>query len=153
MRVYSYAESADCFAVHTTVMLMDAQGGIHRREIVWSRPHKQVMRLGLDGVAGRDQAEAMAGWGVYIAKKDLPPLAADTYYWSDLIGMAVYTTEGEHLGQITQIIPTGANDVYVVQTPPGHAVKEVLLPAIESVVLEIDVPGQRMEVRLPEGLI
>lgn len=153
VRVYSYAESAECFARHTTLVLMDGHGGTQLRKIEWSQPYKQVMRLIFEGIRDRDQAEAMAGWGVYIAKKDLPPLEADAYYWSDLIGMSVYTTEGEHLGVVEQIIPTGANDVYVVKTPPGHAVKEILLPAIASVILEIDVDGQRMRVQLPEGLI
>ncbi|MBI5062736.1 MAG: 16S rRNA processing protein RimM [Desulfatitalea sp.] len=153
VRVYSYAESPECFARHSALVLMDAQGNVQPCEIVWSQAHKQVVRLALEGITHREQAEAMKGWGVFIAKKDLPPLEADTYYWSDLIGMAVYTTEGECLGQVEQIIPTGANDVYVVKTPPGHAVEEILLPAIESVIIEIDVPGRRMQVQLPEGLI
>jgi 16S rRNA processing protein RimM len=153
VRVYSYAESPECFAEQATLVLMDGHGGTQLRKIKWSQPHKQVVRLILEGVSHRDQAEAMAGWDVYIAKKDLPPLEADSYYWSDLIGISVYTTEGEHLGVVEQIIPTGANDVYVVKTPPGHAVKEILLPAIESVIIEIDLPGQRMQVQLPEGLI
>jgi 16S rRNA processing protein RimM len=153
IRVYSYAESPECFAAPAKLVLMDAHGGSQCREVLWSQPHKQVMRLALAGITQREQAEALAGWGVYIAKKDLPPLDADTYYWSDLIGIAVHTAEGEHLGAIEQIIPTGANDVYVVKTVPGHAVKEILLPAIESVILDIDVPGRRMRVQLPEGLI
>jgi 16S rRNA processing protein RimM len=132
---------------------MDAKGGTQHLEVAWSQPHKQVVRLAFAGITQRDQAEAMAGWGVFIAKQDLPPLEADTYYWSDLIGMAVYTAEGEYLGAIEQIIPTGANDVYVVKTPAGHAVKEILLPAIASVILDIDVAGRRMQVQLPEGLI
>ena len=153
VRVYSYAESPECFAQQTTLVLIDGQGGTQRRKIEWSQPHKQVVRLILEGISHRDQAEAMAGWGVYIAKKDLPPLEADSYYWSDLIGISVYTMEGEHLGVVEQIIPTGANDVYVVKTPPGYAVREILLPAIESVILEIDVAGGRMQVQLPEGLV
>jgi len=153
VRVYSYAESPECFAQQRTLVLVDGRGVTQLRKIEWSQPYKQVVRLVLEGIRHRDQADAMAGWGVYIAKKDLPPLEADSYYWSDLIGISVFTTEGEHLGVVEQIIPTGANDVYVVKTPPGHAVKEILLPAIASVVIEIDVPGRRMRVQLPEGLI
>ena len=67
--------------------------------------------------------------------------------------MPVYTTDRECLGQITDVIATGANDVYVVTTTEGYPVKEILLPAIASVILEVDVAGQKMVVELPEGLI
>ena len=67
--------------------------------------------------------------------------------------MSVYTTDRECLGQITDVIATGANDVYVVTTTEGYPAKEILLPAIASVILEVDVAGQKMVVELPEGLI
>ena len=63
--------------------------------------------------------------------------------------MAVYTTEREYLGQIESIIETGSNDVYVVKDGP----KEVLIPALESVVVDIDIGRRRMQVELPEGLV
>lgn len=122
-------------------------------EINWSQPHKKVMRLILDGVTTRDQAEALTGWQVFLARADLPPLASDTYYWTDIIGMAVYSIDGEYLGEIQEIIPTGANDVYVVKTPPTHPAGEILIPAIASVVIDIDVDEKSMRVELPEGLI
>jgi 16S rRNA processing protein RimM len=67
--------------------------------------------------------------------------------------MSVYGPKNEYLGRITEIIETGANDVYVVKTPDGYPVEEILLPAIASVVIEVDVAGRRMKVVLPEGLI
>jgi 16S rRNA processing protein RimM len=88
-----------------------------------------------------------------IPRSSLPPLEEDTHYWIDLIGLSVFTTDRECLGRITDVIATGANDVYVVTTPEGYPVKEILLPAIASVILEVDVAGQEMVVQLPEGLI
>jgi len=70
------------------------------------------------------------------------------YYWFDLIGIKVYTTEEKYLGRIESIVETGSNDVYVVK----HGEKEVLIPALESVVLDIDLEHKRMRVDLPEGL-
>ncbi len=73
----------------------------------------------------------------------------DVHYWFDLIGIDVYTIEGDHLGRIESIIETGSNDVYVVK----DGSTEVLIPALGSVVLNIDTEHNRMEVDLPEGLI
>ena len=72
----------------------------------------------------------------------------DTYYWFDLIGIEVYTKTEEFLGRIESILETGSNDVYVVKK---HE-KEVLIPALKSVVLEIDLEHKLMQVDLPEGL-
>jgi len=153
VKVYSYAESVDRFTTPEGVILVDPAGASKRLTVTQASPHKKVVRLTMAGVTTRDQAEALTGWGVFIPKGSLPPLAPDTYYWDDLIGMAVYTDRGEHLGSIEQIIPTGANDVYVVKTPSGHQTGEILIPAIASVVIDIDVAGGRMQVVLPEGLI
>jgi len=153
VRVYSYAESPECFAALDALVLVDGTGRPVPCKILWVQSHKSIVRMALEGVTDRGQAEAMLGWGIYIAKEDLPPLESDTYYWSDLIGMAVYTLDGEHLGQVEQIIPTGANDVYVVKTPAGYPAKEILLPAIASVVIDIDLVSRRMRVQLPEGLV
>ena len=153
VRVYSYAESPDRFAPGTKLVLMDADGGLTHIAVQKSQPHKQVVRLALADIATREQAEALAGRRVYCEKKDLPALEQDTYYWNDLIGMSVYTVEDEYLGKLDSIIPTGANDVYVVKTSADFPVEEILLPAIGSVVIEVDVGQNRMRVELPEGLI
>lgn len=153
VKVYSYAESAECFAPRKQLVLIDGDRAVRSYAILRSQAYKSVMRLTLDGVTTRNQAEELTGSDAFIAKKDLPPLEPDTYYWSDLLGMAVYTVAGEYLGRIEQIIPTGANDVYAVKTPEGVAAGEILIPAIESVVLDIDLEMRRMRVELPEGLV
>jgi 16S rRNA processing protein RimM len=110
--------------------------------------------LALKDITTRTQAEELVDCIVWISKKSLPPLnEEDTNYWFDLIGMAVFGQYNEYLGQITEIIETGANDVYVVKTPEDYPVKEILLPALTSVVIEVDTAGKRMRVELPEGLI
>ncbi|MBT8341524.1 MAG: 16S rRNA processing protein RimM [Desulfatitalea sp.] len=154
VKVLSYAESTDRFTPNGTLILIDPMGRRQPHRIVHAAAHKNTVRLRLDRVTTRDQAQALMDWKVCIAREDLPPLAPDTYYWRDLIGMDVVSDQGETLGRLIRIIPTGANDVYVVETPPDHrAGGEILIPAIESVVLDIDVQSRRMRVALPEGLI
>jgi 16S rRNA processing protein RimM len=84
-----------------------------------------------------------------ITEKSKIPLEEGEFYLYQAIGLAVYTDEGEHLGQIAEIIETGANDVYVVHGPRG----EVLLPDIEECVLEIDLDAKKMTVHLIDGLL
>jgi len=91
----------------------------------------------------------LIGAELFIPQTELPELDEDTYYWFELIGIEVYTTRGDYLGRITSIFPTGSNDVYVVKDNK----QEMLIPALESVVLDIDLDLKRMQVDLPEGLI
>jgi 16S rRNA processing protein RimM len=101
------------------------------------------------GIDNRDQAKELIGAQLFIPQSDLPELDEDTYYWHDLIGIKVYATTGDFLGRIESIIETGSNDVYVVKRND----REVLIPALETVVLDIDLAHKRMKVDLPEGLI
>ncbi len=153
VKVYSYAESAQCYTEQGDLLLVDPSGSEQRFEVLWAKPHKNTLRLALKDVATRTEAEALIDRTIWISKKSLPPLDDDTNYWFDLIGMAVYGPDDDYLGQITEIITTGANDVYVVKTPDNAPVKEILLPAISAVVIEVDIVGKRMNVVLPEGLI
>jgi len=153
VKVYSYAESAACFTQPNGLTAIDTKGREFQFEVLWARQRKNVICMGLKDVTTRDQAEALAGCELLIPRKSLPPVDEGTQYWLDIIGMSVYGTDQEYLGRITGIIETGANDVYVVETPEGYPVEEILIPAIASVVLQVDVPRKRMVVELPEGLI
>jgi 16S rRNA processing protein RimM len=153
VKVHSYAESVDCYTLPEGLFMIDTAGSRSRCEVLWARSQKNVVRLAIKDVTTRDQAESLAGCELWIPRASLPPLDEDTHYWVDLIGLNVFTKDGEHLGRLSDIIATGANDVYVVTTPEGYPVKEILLPAIASVVLEVDEAGQKMIVELPEGLI
>jgi 16S rRNA processing protein RimM len=153
VKVHSFSDSGECYSRYSDLIIVNADGRRLDHKVEWSKPHKRGMRLGIKDIASRDQAEDLVGCGIFIARTNLPPLDEDTDYWVDLIGMAVYNTDDQHIGDIVDIIPTGANDVYVVKTRQGHPTDEILLPAIASVVLEVDVPGKRMRVDVPDGLI
>lgn len=112
------------------------------------RPHKRNFIVRLKGVNDRNQAQALSGSRIVINRSDLPELGDDTFYWVDLIGMDVYTIADRYLGQIKTIIPTGSNDVYVV----GHKEAETLVPALKTVIIDINRETNTMRVDLPEGL-
>jgi 16S rRNA processing protein RimM len=118
-----------------------------RREVLSFRSHGKDLLLSLGGCTNRTQAEELRGALLYLQADLLPPLPAGTYYRDQLEGLEVATEDGRNLGRLTSVLPTGANDVYVVQGNQG----EILLPAISSVVREIHLSEGRMVVRLPEG--
>ncbi|MEE8480397.1 MAG: ribosome maturation factor RimM, partial [Desulfobacterales bacterium] len=75
-----------------------------------------------------------------------------SYYWFDIIGLSVFITDGKCIGNVESIFPTGSNDVYVVKNPNNDLDSEILVPALESVVLSIDLKNKKMHVNLPDGL-
>jgi len=145
----SYAESLSVFNPGRSLLIRDSRSRQTSIEIIWVKPHTKTPLILFKGVIDRDQAEALIGAELFIPETELPELDEDIYYWFELIGLEVYTTEEEYLGRIASIMATGSNDVYVV----SNKKKEVLIPALESVVVEINLEHKRMRVNLPEGLI
>ena len=131
-----------------SLKMLTPQGVQTHYSVEWARPHKQHYLIGLKGVGDRDQAQALQGTQLVIRRSDLPSLEEGTFYWADLIGMAVYTAEDRYLGTIKSIIPTGSNDVYVVRNDDT----ETLVPALRRVVQNVDLDTRIMRVDLPEGL-
>ncbi len=87
--------------------------------------------------------------GLYVTRENAVKLKKDEYFIADLIGLDVQTDEGELLGTMTDVLETGANDVYVIRTSEGE---EILLPAIKECVRKVDVEGKCMQVHLLPGL-
>ncbi|MER3448507.1 MAG: 16S rRNA processing protein RimM [Chloroflexota bacterium] len=103
--------------------------------------------------AGIDTPEAAAFLRnrlIEVPVSETVPLPPDTYYFYQILGLEVVTGAGEVLGKVTDIIVTGANDVYVVRSAEG---REVLLPAIEDVIKEVDLTAGRLVVELLPGLV
>ena len=87
---------------------------------------------------------------LYVTRENAVKLKKDEYFIADLIGLSVKTDEGETLGDLTDVIQTGANDVYVVSMQDGE---EVLIPAIKDCIKEVDIENGKMEVHLLPGLL
>jgi len=144
----SYAESLSVFYPGQSILIRDNRNRETSVELDWIKSHTGTPLISFKGVTDRDRAEALIGAELFIPETELPELDEDTYYWFELIGIEVYNTQEDYLGRITSIFPTGSNDVYVVK----NKTKEVLIPALESVVIDIDLELKRMRVDLPEGL-
>lgn len=114
--------------------------------VIMAKPHKNIYILHLKGVEDRNTAETLINLPVTMDEKDLPRLPDGEYYYFQLLGLSVIA-EGRNIGEIKEIIKTGANDVYVVAVPKG---KEICLPAIPSCILSIDIERKEMKVALPE---
>lgn len=110
----------------------------------------KTLLLGLEGTDDRDVAELLRDADVYLASADAPPLDEDEFYVEDLIGCAVVTDEGRNLGVLDDVLFTGANDVFVVIDADG---KEILLPHIAQVVLDVNLETMVITVHLLEGLV
>jgi 16S rRNA processing protein RimM len=152
LKVRSYAESETVFKPGKSILVIQA-GHIEKiYSIQWAKPHGRSMLISLKGVENRDAADSLVGAGVFIERTALPEPEEGSYYWVDIIGLSVVSTDDQYIGRIESIMATGGNDVYVVKNhdKPGH--HEILIPAIESVVLGIDFINRIMRVDLPEGL-
>lgn len=105
--------------------------------------------LSLRECLDRESAETWRGVEVRVSVEAVPPLPEGTYYHGDILGLAVVASDGTDLGQVIEILQTGANDVYVVRDAEEG---ELLLPAIASVIREVDLASGRMVVELIPGL-
>lgn len=106
--------------------------------------------LKLRGIEDRDAADRLRGLFVLVDIDHAVPLEEGEFYLYQLIGIRVLLDDGQELGTLTEVLETGANDVYIVASP-GYG--EVLIPAIPDTILSTDIDGGMMTVRLPEGLL
>lgn len=107
-----------------------------------------MLLLRFTGLTTREDAAALQGEALCIPIDEAPEAPPDTYYHYQLVGMSVVDEAGESLGTLTEIITTGANDVYVVT---GESA-ELLLPAVGDVIAGVDVDANRMTASVPDGL-
>jgi 16S rRNA processing protein RimM len=117
------------------------------RILKWS-VYRGSIFLDMDGIRDVAAAEALIGFHVLISAANLEELPAGEYYWHELIGMTMETEDGEVIGTLTSIFPTGSNDVYVCTGQRG----EFLVPAIGDVIVQVDKDRGRMVIRFLEGM-
>ena len=104
------------------------------------RWHKGRAIVKLATIDSIETAEKIRGQFVEVPREQLRSLSEDEYYQFEIVGLEVWTTEGQFIGRVSRIIPTGSNDVYLVSWEG----REVLVPAIEDVVKSVDVSGGRI---------
>ncbi len=145
VKVRSHSDDPDRFKKGRTVDV----GGRPAR-ILSSRVAGSALVIKFDVVADRTQAETMRGVDVTVPPEALEPLPPGSYYHYQIIGMEVHDEADVRLGVVTEVLSTGANDVYVVRDGKS----ETLVPALAEVIVSMDTDpdGGNMVVRLPEGL-
>ncbi len=123
------------------------QGSVQKATAVQGRRQGKNVLARLEGIEDRTQADELTGCRIFINPQQLHRLEAGEYYWSDLVGLAVETVQGQPLGVIASMMETGADDVMVLA---GE--RERLIPfVIDQIVREVDLENQRLVVDwLPE---
>jgi 16S rRNA processing protein RimM len=116
-------------------------------KILQSRPHGKGLLLTLEGSTSEHEAGRLTNQVAFMPAEDLPFPERKGYHRIQLAGMEVFDEKGIRLGIVEEVLRTGANDVYVVLTENDD---EILLPAIDSVILKVDLGGNRMTVHPPE---
>ena len=118
-------------------------------ELESARLHAKGMLVKFKGVESPEAAAQLRNQWIYVLAADVPSLPEGQLYQHELIGFDVVDENGEPLGRLVEILETGANDVYVIRNEAG---KELLLPAIPSVILELDAAQRLIHVHVLEGL-
>lgn len=149
LKILPYTDDIKKFEKLKTIEI-NKKGTLTKYEIEEVKYSKNTVLLKLKGIDDINEAEKYRNCYIRINREDNEKLPEDTYYIVDLIGLEVVTTDGETLGKLQDIFKTGSNDVYVVKDEFG---KQILLPAIESVIKEINLDQKIITVELIEGLI
>jgi 16S rRNA processing protein RimM len=145
---------ADAEAATTDPEVFEAVGqvwiGGRGYRVLEAGRHKNQVLLWLEGVDTRTRAEELAGLQVLGDRRRFPKLPPGEYYWFQVLGLPVVNqTDGALLGYLDHIMPTPGHDVYVVR----QGEREILLPAVEDVIVEINLEEGVIKASPPEGLL
>jgi 16S rRNA processing protein RimM len=143
VRVQSHTDNPQRFSAGNHLL---AEG--QTLQIEQCRYHKGMALIKFCGIDSQEDAERLRESTLEVASDGVPSLSPDSYYHFQILDMQVWTSEGELLGLVEDILSTGSNDVYVVR----HEKIEILVPALQDVIVDVDVENGRMIVDLPEGL-
>ena len=111
---------------------------------------KQFVILKFRGIDNINDIEKYKGKRLLVDREHAVKLKKDEYFIADMIGMDVFTEDGELFGALKDVMETGANDVYIIEMSDG---KEVLVPAIKQCILDVDIENRKMGIHLLEGLV
>lgn len=150
VKVFPTTDTAQRFLDLTHVYLDSGKGELQELEIQQVKFVKKFAVLKLKGLDDINEAEKCKGKTLWIPREEAQPLGEDEYYIGDLIGMDVVLEDESPFGVLKDVMETGANDVYIVETVQG---KEVLLPAIGECIQQVDVEAGVMTIHLMDGLL
>ncbi|MBT3176416.1 MAG: 16S rRNA processing protein RimM [Desulfobacula sp.] len=146
LKVWSFAESVNTFCPGIIVLLKSEEEDGERFTIIKALSYKKGIILSLKGIDTRNLAEDLIGKEIFINRNQLPEPEEDTWYWQDLLGLGVIDHKKGFIGRITDIFPTGANDVLVVTDKD----QETLVPMHKHFVESVDLEKNILQTKLPE---
>ena len=149
LRIWSYTRSEEPFLSSGAVCLRPVSGEPREFKVLSVTPHKNIYLMKLEGLGSFEEADTYRGAEITIEPGSLRRSGENEFFWHELIGLKVYLEDGEFIGTIQRILPTGAHDIYVVREGKG----EVLIPAVHDVVKEIDLDRGSMMISEMEGLL
>lgn len=131
-------------------VMLDTGRDLRRLDIQSVKYFKNLVILKFKGIDNINDIEMYKQRELWVPREEAQELDEDEYYIGDLIGMEVLLEDGSKFGELKDVMETGANDVYIVETKEGE---EVLLPAIKDCILDVDVENNTMTVHLMKGLL
>jgi 16S rRNA processing protein RimM len=150
LKVVPETDFPERFDKGNALIIVDSQNKQMPVTVKTSRLHKNMFILQFDEFSNINEVEKFKGSLLKIEAKDQQPLEEGEYYYHEIIGCKVVTEEGQELGLISEVLTPGANDVWVVALPKG---KQLLLPVIDDVILEVDIANKTIRIHLMEGLM
>lgn len=143
-KVYDYGEDVSRYRNFEAVYIDDTEYRLKS-----ARTQKNMAVLLLEEIDSRDKAEKLRGKNIYIDEAQLPELPEGVYYIKDLIGFDVVSDEGVHIGTLEDILKNTAQPLYKVKTEKGS----VYIPGVDEYILNTDIAGRTITVKLIEGLL
>ncbi|HEX2924692.1 MAG TPA: ribosome maturation factor RimM [Ruminiclostridium sp.] len=129
---------------------IDRNGSLEKHNISSVKFFKQFVIIKFEGVDSIEEAEKLKGFYIKVDRANAVKLPKNSFFISDIMGFKVYDENDSLLGELKDVIQTGSNDVYVVRDSDS---KEILIPALKSVVKEVSLEEGKISVILPKGLL
>lgn len=148
-KVYPHTDDPAIFKKIKKVF-MEKNGSYEEYELESARMALPLVILKFKGIDTPEEIRTFRQRDIYILREDASPLEEGEYYFADIIGMDVTDDTGVYRGKITDILQTGANDVYEITAEDGTS---FLLPAIKDCIINVDVAENKMLIHILEGLL
>jgi len=146
MRVYPYTDDTTRFSAVKTILV---EGEKEPRRLEKSRPDKNLVVIKLSGIDDRNASELYRGKNLLVNKEDFP-LDEDVFFADDIVGIEVYTEDGQRVGKVSNILNKPNQDIYEIEKEDG---KSFMLPAVKEFVLDVNVSEGKMTVHLIDGIM
>lgn len=150
LKATALTDNPDRFNKLKWVYIQKQNETLEKYKIAGVKFFKQFVILKFEGIDCIEAAEKLKGLYMKVDRENAVKLPKDSYFITDIIGLNVYDENNTVLGKLTDVIQTGSNDVYTVKDDSG---KEILIPALRSVVKEVSIQDGRISVILPKGLL